>query len=142
MTSEFKPLVESLSGTLDPAHACERFTDLPYVLFLDSAAPDHPDAHYSFLTADPACIVRSKGEVTELWRRPGGVWTSVPDDALSVARGLLPPGPVDAIQGLPPFQAALQATSATTGARYSSGFRGPGSTIFASLTWCSACMTG
>jgi para-aminobenzoate synthetase component 1 len=104
--SGFESLVEPLAGTLDPAHACERFTDLPYVLFLDSAAPDHPDAHYSFLTADPACVVRSKGEVTEVWRR-GGEWTSVPGDALSVARGLLPPGPADPIQGLPPFQGGI-----------------------------------
>jgi para-aminobenzoate synthetase component 1 len=100
-------LVEPLSGTLDPADACARFADLAYVLFLDSAAPDHPDAHYSFLTADPACVVRSKGEVTELWRRPAGEWTPVTGDALSVARGLLPAEPVDAIQGLPPFQGGI-----------------------------------
>ena len=107
MTSEFKPLVEPLSGTLDPAEACDRFADLAYVLFLDSAAPDHPDAHYSFLTADPACVVRSKAEITEVWRRPANNWTRVPGDALSVARGLLPAEPVDAIQGLPPFQGGI-----------------------------------
>ena len=107
MTSEFKPLVEPLAGTLDPAHTCERFADLAYVLFLDSAAPEHPDAHYSFLTADPACVIRSKGEVTEVWRRPGGEWTSVAGDALSVARAFLPAEPINPIQGVPPFQGGI-----------------------------------
>lgn len=107
MISELKPLVEPLAGTLDPADACERFADLAYVLFLDSAAGDHPDAHYSFLTADPVCIVRSKAEVTEVWRRPASNWTKVSGDALTVARGLLPYEPVDPIPGLPPFQGGI-----------------------------------
>jgi para-aminobenzoate synthetase component I len=105
--SGFGSLVEPLPGTLDPADACERFADLAYVLFLDSASPDHPDAHYSFLTADPACVVRSKGEVTEVWRRPAGEWIPVSGDALSVARSLLPAEPADAIPGLPPFQGGI-----------------------------------
>ncbi len=107
MTAELQPLVEPLAGTLDPADACERFTDLGYVLFLDSAAPDHPDAHYSFLTADPVCVVRSKADLTEVWRSSAGTWTTVPGDALGVARALLPAEPLDPIAGLPPFQGGL-----------------------------------
>src|SRR5215210_2256849 len=102
MTAALKPLVEPLAATLEPAEACQHFADLPYVLFLDSAAADHPDAHYSFLTADPACVVRSKGDVTEIWRR-AGQWTPASGDALTVARALLPPQPVQPIGGLPPF---------------------------------------
>jgi len=104
--SGFAPLVESLEHE-DAAEVCSRFLDLPYVLFLDSAAPDHPDAHYSFLTADPVCVVRSKGEITEIWRRAAGEWTSVPGDALSVARALLPAEPADPVPGLPPFQGGV-----------------------------------
>jgi para-aminobenzoate synthetase component I len=106
MTAEFKPLVEPLAGTLKPADACQRFADLPYVLFLDSAAADHPDAHYSFLTADPACVVRSKGNVTEIWRH-AGQWTPAQGDALTVARALLPAQPIEPIDGLPPFQGGI-----------------------------------
>jgi para-aminobenzoate synthetase component I len=105
--SGFAPLVEPLQHVEDPAEVCSRFLDLPYVLFLDSAAPDHPDAHYSFLTADPVCVVRSKGEVTEVWRRPADKWTSDSGDALGVARALLPAEPVDPVPGLPPFQGGI-----------------------------------
>jgi para-aminobenzoate synthetase component I len=103
----FAPLVEPLGHEEEPAEVCNRFLDLPYVLFLDSAAPEHPDAHYSFLTADPLCLVRSKAEVTQVWRRPGGQWRPVSGDALSVARALLPAEPIQPIPELPPFQGGL-----------------------------------
>jgi para-aminobenzoate synthetase component I len=107
MSLSISPLVEPLGETADPAEICTRFLDLPYVLFLDSAAPQHPDSHYSFLAADPAQVVRSKGPVTEVWRadRPG--WTSVPGDALSAARALLPREPIEPISGVPPFQGGI-----------------------------------
>ena len=105
--SGFLPLVEPLEHRGDPAEVCSRFLDLGYVLFLDSAAPEHLDAHYSFLAADPVCVVRSKGEVTEVWRRSSDAWTSVPGDALSVARSLLPAERVDPVPGLPPFQGGI-----------------------------------
>ena len=90
MTSGFVPLVEPLGHTADPAEVCARFLDLPYLLFLDSAAPQHPDAQYSFLAADPLQVVRSKGASTEIRTVPGGDWIRVEGDALSVARALLP----------------------------------------------------
>src|SRR5687767_6772812 len=102
MTSGVAPLVEPLGQIADPAEVCARFLDLPYLLFLDSVSQEHPDAQYSFLAADPAAVVRSKGFTTEISR--GGPWTSVPGDALSVARSLLPPEPTTPVFGLPPFQ--------------------------------------
>ena len=84
-----------------------KFLDLPYVLFLDSAAAQHPDAQYSFLAADPSAVVRSKGAITEIWRGPGGDWTPVAGDALSVARALLPSEPTEPVSGLPPFQGGI-----------------------------------
>ena len=107
MSGGFTPLVESLAATVSPADVCERFLDLPYVLFLDSAAAQHPDAHYSFVTADPACVVRSKGSATEVRRSPENIWVPAPGDALSVARSLLPSQPTDPISGLPPFQGGI-----------------------------------
>src|SRR5215213_6490295 len=100
------PLVESLGPTVDPAEICARFLDLPYVLFLDSAATQHADASYSFLSADPAAVIRSKGAVTEV-QRGAAAWVRVPGDGLAAARALLPTDPVDSIPGLPPFQAGL-----------------------------------
>ena len=105
--SRFAPLVEPLGRTADPAEVCARFLDLPYLLFLDSAAPQHPDAHYSFLAADPVRVVRSKGANTEIQNVPGGDWTPEEGDALSVARGLLPSEPTEPVPGLPPFQGGI-----------------------------------
>jgi para-aminobenzoate synthetase component I len=107
MTGSFTPLVEPLGHTDDPADVCQRFIDLPYVLFLDSAAPQHPDAQYSFLAADPHSVVRSKGPSTEIRRHPAGIWAPVEGDALSVARALMPAEPVEPVSGLPPFQGGI-----------------------------------
>jgi para-aminobenzoate synthetase component I len=107
MSSTLPPLVEPLGRTADPPEVCARFLDLPYVLFLDSAAARHPDAHYSFLAADPAQVVRSKAAVTESWQSVGGLWTAVAGDALDVARTFLPREPTDPISGLPPFQGGI-----------------------------------
>jgi len=107
MSRRFTPLVEPLENTADPAEICESFLDLPYMLFLDSAAVQHPDAHYSFLAADPPQIVRSKGPETEIRRGSGSGWTRVRGDALSVARALLPREPLEPVSGLPPFQGGI-----------------------------------
>ncbi len=107
MSRGFPPLVEPLGRTEDPAEVCQKFLDLPYVLFLDSAAAQHPDAHYSFLAADPPAVVRSKGPATEIWRGPGGGWKPVAGDALTVARALLPSEPVAPVSGVPPFQGGI-----------------------------------
>jgi para-aminobenzoate synthetase component I len=121
MTDGFTPLVEPLGETAEPAEVCARFLDLPYLLFLDSAAmhpyprrlPDQRPAaegqqldQYSFLSADPVALVRSKGPVTEI-HRSGHEWTTVPGDALAAARALLPEKPVSPVSGLPPFQGGL-----------------------------------
>jgi para-aminobenzoate synthetase component I len=102
------PLVEPLGETDDPAEVCARFLDLPYLIFLDSAAT-HPDSgeQYSFLAADPVVLVRSKGTTTEIRHAGDGSWTLVPGDALSAARTFLPPQTVPPVSGLPPFQGGL-----------------------------------
>ncbi|HVD32651.1 MAG TPA: aminodeoxychorismate synthase component I [Gemmatimonadales bacterium] len=107
MSSGFAPLVEPLGKTADPAEVCSRFLDLPYLLFLDSAATQHPDAQYSFLAADPVLIVRSKGATTEIRRRADPAWNRVSGDALSAARSYLPRAAVEPVSGLPPFQGGL-----------------------------------
>jgi para-aminobenzoate synthetase component I len=108
----------------DPADCCELLQGLPYLLFLDSATAATPLGRYSFLTADPVAIVRSKGGVTEIieledgsHQRPAEAGYSVPPvpakaghdihaagDALDAVRMLLAPHRVEPIPGLPPFQ--------------------------------------
>jgi para-aminobenzoate synthetase component 1 len=107
MSSNFSPLVEALGPIADPAEVCARFLDLPYLLFLDSAATRHPDAQYSFLTADPILVVRSKGTTTEVRRKEDSDWSRVSGDGLAVARSFLPGAPVEPVPELPPFQGGL-----------------------------------
>jgi para-aminobenzoate synthetase component 1 len=122
MSSGFAPLVEPLGETAEPAEVCARFLDLPHLVFLDSAAM-HPHSggrrqgerpveaqqleQYSFLTADPVSLVRSKGAATEIKHGASDSWTRVSGDGLRVARALLPSQPAVAISGLPPFQGGL-----------------------------------
>jgi len=108
MSAGSTPVVESLGKSSDPAAVVAAFLDLPFLIFLDSAtgAPLAGEAHqlgrYSFLTADPTTVVRSKGPVTEVGDTAGG-WRTVEGDALGVVADLLG-APVDPVSGLPPFQ--------------------------------------
>ena len=102
------PLVESLGSLGDPAEVAQRFLDLPYLLLLDSATGSlpsgeaHPLGRFSFLTADPAVVVRSKAGRTETSR--AGRWEIAPGDALDVVRSLLAAWRFEPAPGLPPFQ--------------------------------------
>jgi para-aminobenzoate synthetase component 1 len=105
------PVVESLVVSEEPVDVAGRFLDLPYLLFLDSAAgalapgETHPLGRYSFLTADPALVVRSKGAVTEIGDGRG--WRRVEGDALTVTRDLLSHAATEPVQGIPPFQGGM-----------------------------------
>lgn len=112
MTDGPVPLVHPLEDAPEPLAVCERFLDLPYLLFLDSAPPAgrageaQPLQQFSFLAADPATVVRSKGRATEILQHDD-IWRPVTGDALSVARALLPGAPLQPIAGIPPFQGGL-----------------------------------
>jgi len=102
------PLVESLGALGDPAEVAARFLDLPYLLLLDSATGTlgggeaHPLGRFSFLTADPAVVVRSKGRRTEIGR--DGSWRPAEGDALDATRAMLAGWRTEPAAGLPPFQ--------------------------------------
>jgi para-aminobenzoate synthetase component I len=106
------PLVEPLGSSDDPSEVCARFLDLPFLLFLDSASKHSHSGEaqqlerFSFLTADPVSLIRSKGRNTEVRHGDGG-WSSTPNDALSVARSLLPHPPLSLVPGIPPFQGGI-----------------------------------
>jgi para-aminobenzoate synthetase component 1 len=83
-------LVTPLSPPPAPLELCERFGHLPDLLLLDSAARG-PTGRYSYLTADPVRVFRSR----------------VPGDALAEARSAMAPYGTLRIDGLPPFQGGL-----------------------------------
>jgi para-aminobenzoate synthetase component 1 len=98
------PLVEELVAPPDAAITCERLLGIPYLLFLDSAARGTRLGRFSFVTGDPALVVRSKGRETRVidtfagTERPSGL------DALATVRSLVEPHRADVVPGLPPFQ--------------------------------------
>ena len=105
------PLVEPLEGLGDPADVAARFLDLPWLLLLDSASAGSgsPDGRslgrYSFLSADPTAVVRSKGNDVQVLE--AGAWREAAADALEVARGWLREMASEAAPGLPPFQGGV-----------------------------------
>ena len=88
-SSEFHPLVEELSPSLEADEVFRQLSGLPHALFLDSALRDPVLGRYSFVTADPfdylEVPVEGTGGLEELARRMG---------ALSAGT----------VAGLPPFQ--------------------------------------
>ena len=103
--SSVAPLVQELDPPPDPLDCCSRCRDLPFLIFLDSAAASDRLGRYSFLSGDPAVVVRSKGEVTERWTGAAGTWERVVGDPLEYARAtLLRDHAAPAIPDLPPFQ--------------------------------------
>ncbi len=96
--------VIELTGPPDPARTCEQLAGLPYRLFLDSATPGTRLGRYSFLTADPVAVVRSKGPRTEVSDAEGGTWGVPSGDVLAEVAARLRSHRRDALPGLPPFQ--------------------------------------
>jgi len=100
--SDVVPVVEELVPAPDPVETCARFADLPFLVFLDSATHPEQAGRYSFLVADPATIVRSKGALTQ--QLGGGRWTRVAADPVAHVSALLEPFAAEPVAGLPPFQ--------------------------------------
>jgi para-aminobenzoate synthetase component 1 len=98
------PLVRELVPPPDPVESCARCAGLPYRIFLDSARDPERLGRYSFLTADPAVVVRSKGSRTECVDMATGGARAVHGHALDVVRELLAPHARAPVAGLPPFQ--------------------------------------
>jgi para-aminobenzoate synthetase component I len=105
------PLVERLDGLGDPAEIAARFVDLPWLLLLESASAGSgtPDtrvlARYSFLSADPSAVVRSKGRTVQVLE--AGTWREAAHDPLDIARGWLREMRTAATPELPPFQGGV-----------------------------------
>jgi para-aminobenzoate synthetase component 1 len=101
---EVLPLVEELVPAPEPLQACGRLADLPSLVLLDSVMTEGPLGQYSFLTADPVALVRSKGALTQQRTAPDAPWVRVDVDPLTAVRQLVAPFAAAPVPGLPPFQ--------------------------------------
>ena len=100
--STVSPLVRQLGKSPHPAQLAPAFKDEPYMLLLDSAGAYPEVGRYSYLTADPFLVLRSKGQQVDIVA--DGVVERVQDSPFHVLRRLLRSFPVAKQPGLPPFQ--------------------------------------
>jgi para-aminobenzoate synthetase component I len=98
------PLVEEIIPAPDPAGCCAALEGLPYRLFLDTASTGSRFGRYSFVTADPVAVVRSRGAETECLDRTTGTCRATHGDGLVALRQLVAPHVAEPVPGLPPFQ--------------------------------------
>jgi para-aminobenzoate synthetase component 1 len=84
--------VAEITEAPSPAEACARLLDLPYPLLLESATPSEQRGRYSYLTADPWRVLRSKGGS---------------EDPFGLLASTLASYQVPAEPGLPPFQGGV-----------------------------------
>jgi para-aminobenzoate synthetase component I len=103
--SDREPLVEELVPVPQPVDTCARLQGLPFVTFLDSAGIDEQLGRYSFLTADPVTVVRSKGQLTQ--ELVDGRWIRVAADPLAHVQALVAAHATPAMPDLPPFQGGV-----------------------------------
>jgi len=112
--NDVAPLVHELVPAPDPLATCARFQDLPFLALLDSASDHEHLGRYSFLTADPFMVVRSKGQLTQ--QLVDGKWIRVGADPLTHVRALLAPHAPSPSRASRPSRGAPPGTWATTGA--------------------------
>jgi len=82
-------MVAEITDAPSPAEACAHFLDLPYPLLLESATPSERLGRYSYLTADPWRVLRTKGGT---------------EDPFALLETTLASLRLAAEPGLPPFQ--------------------------------------
>jgi len=100
--SAASPLIHELVPAPDPLETCARFQDMSFLLFLDSATDPEHLGRYSFLAADPATAVRSKGLLTQ--QLVEGTWIRVAADPLAHVGALVAAHAAEPVAELPPFQ--------------------------------------
>ncbi len=96
------PRIEELEPQLDSIGVTSGFLDADYPVLLDSALVRRGLGRYSYVTADPFLVVRSKGRLVEIVE--GGNVTLMEDDPFSVVKRLLSKFRMDRQPGGPPFQ--------------------------------------
>ncbi|MBI3953584.1 MAG: anthranilate synthase component I family protein, partial [Chloroflexi bacterium] len=101
--SAVEPLSRPLAAAPGLPDLLTAFLDLPYPALLDSALLDGKLGRYSYLTADPFLVIRSKGRRVEV-ERTGGTTAHLEADPFLVLRDLLRRYRLSPVPTLPPFQ--------------------------------------
>ena len=97
-----EPRIEALEPYLDPIGLASRFQDVDYPVLLDSALVRPGLGQYSYVTADPFLVVRSKGRQVEVIER--GDVSEQQDSPFSVIQRLLSHFSTNRREDGPPFQ--------------------------------------
>ena len=98
------PLVQELVSPPSPLEAANRMSGLPHLVLLESSAPLSAISRYSFLSADPAHLVRSHNGRTTRTMAVRGETVSLDTDPVQAVQDLLAPFAHEHLAGLPPFQ--------------------------------------
>ena len=96
------PLSYSFDSLPHPARLFPAFRDLPYPALLDGAMPGASGGRFSYLTADPFLVMRSRGRRVALLQ--DGALQETEGDPWSMLQDLLRRHRVERSPGLPPFQ--------------------------------------
>jgi para-aminobenzoate synthetase component 1 len=94
--------VEKLGLETNPIEALTHFLDAPYPTLLHSALVRPGLGRYSYVTADPFLVVRSKGRHVEILER--GAIERLDDNPFAVVKRLLTEYQMERQPGGPPFQ--------------------------------------
>jgi para-aminobenzoate synthetase component 1 len=95
------PLVLELGSIGNLLQTAKFFLDLPHFVFLDNASSD-PEPRFSYLTAAPFQIIRSKGKKVE--RMMNGIVSRVESNPFQAIRETLARFPIKPIEGISAFQ--------------------------------------
>ena len=99
------PLTYDLGLLPHPASLLHAFRDMPSPALLDGAMTDAPGNRFSYLTADPFMVIRSRGRQVTL--EQGNAIEELEGDPWSTLQGLLRKYRTEQVSGLPPFQGGV-----------------------------------
>ena len=99
------PLGRSLHSLPHPAQLMPAFLGMPFPVLLDGAMPGAPGSRFSYLSADPFLVVRSRGSRVSLLRN--GVLEETEGDPWAFMKASLNDYRVERRPGLPPFQGGV-----------------------------------
>ena len=100
------PLTRELGALPHPARLLPAFLDMPYPALLDGVTPGViPGGRFSYLSADPFLVVRSRGRRITI--EHGGIQEEREGNPWDVLQDLVHRYRVNRLPGLPPFQGGV-----------------------------------
>ena len=99
------PLVYDLGMLPHPARLFYAFQDMPSPALLDGAMPGASGNRFSYLTADPFLVIRSRGRQVTLEQREAT--EEIEGDPWAILQRLLREYRIHQMPGLPPFQGGV-----------------------------------